>query len=251
MSKNHETDLQESVQAAKTTETVESSKEAGAHTAPVDVDSLRRQTQAMKKRMLLVIGCILGALVLLFGVITLISYLTADDANEIPEYDYTFYPVYEGDILEYAPYVAKNRALNYCDNPYGYGLTQAVTDENRATFDARVLFLEAYIKTVIAGDSEAYNALFSEQYYKNHDPMQPFSPQMIYNIYANYDMTEKDDNGELLYTYKLSYMILRNDGTFRRDIGSESTRLQYITLRESAEGTILVDRIVTLHKTEK
>ncbi len=217
----------------------------------VDVDALRRHTQNMKKRILTVIACALGALAVLFGAVVLITYLTRDDANEIPEYDYTFYPVYNGDIMEYAPYIAKNRNLNYCENENGYGLTRAVTDENRSEFDARVLFLETYVQTIIAGDSEAYNALFSKQYYKNAEPMQPFSPQMVYNIYANYYMTEKDDNGELLYTYKLNYMILRNDGTFRQDIGSESSRLQYITLRESADGTILVDRIVTMHKTEK
>ena len=51
--------------------------------------------------------------------------------------------------------------------------------------------------------------------------------------------------GSKTVTYKLDYMIYRNDGTFRRDIGSDAIRSQYLVLDCAADGSITVRDLVS------
>ena len=47
----------------------------------------------------------------------------------------------------------------------------------------------------------------------------------------------------MLITYKLEYMIHRNDGSFRRDIRSDESRAHYLTLR--IEPAIAIEKLIT------
>ena len=205
-------------------------------------EALRLQSEKMKKKLLFILAGVLVVIVLLIAVILLVDWIQLQkDRPEAPELDITFFPPYHGDIMENEEYLGLNRNVMYCDNPSGYGLTMAVTEENRKDFDAGVLFICDYVQTIIDGDCDAYNSFFNEAYFKDNDPQGEFSQQMVYNIKLRYYIRESKD----LITYRLEYMIRRNDGTFRRDIGSDASRPQYLTLRFSEDGQISIERLTT------
>lgn len=200
--------------------------------------------QAMKKRILIIGAAVLATLIVLFGVLWLVDWLANRNAG-VPDGTYEFYPPYNGDIMENEEYLALNRMVDYCDDPLGYGLKQSITDENIEEFDATVLFLRDYLQTVIAGDAETYNSYFNHTYFEDNEPQNAFYQQMLYNMVIYYESTEKQDGGDTLTTYRLEYMIYKNNGSFHRDVGSDAILPRHVTLRIGADGTISIERIMT------
>lgn len=206
-------------------------------------EALLENSKKMKRRILIIMGCVVAIILLLIACIRILQWVEARNAgnSKTPDSDITFSPTYEGDIMENKDYLELNRLVYYCSDPYGYGVTKAVTDKNRDDFNANVLFLCDYIQTIIAGDDEAYNACFNEVYFQDSDRQEPFSQQMLYNIKIHFYMRESAN----LVTYRLDYMIYRNDGTFRRDMGSDVSRYQLITLRIADNGEISIEKLRT------
>ena len=208
-------------------------------------EDLRKKSQKMKKRILIIFGALVALILILFGSIVLIERLLTGSADKTPKTDYEFYPEYEGNILTFEEYLELDRQVYYCNDPSGYGLTQAVTLDNRKDFDENVLFLFDFIQTIINGDAEGYNACFNDTFFKAQEPKQDFSQQMVYNIEITFQSKITDTDGSELVTYRLEYMIHRNDGSFRRDVGSDAIRPQTVTLRVSNEGQILIEKLLT------
>ena len=50
-------------------------------------------------------------------------------------------------------------------------------------------------------------------------------------------MFDKDNYTK--YNYRLEYMIRQNNGTFRTDVGSDATLVQYITVSEIKNRTVI------------
>ena len=47
-------------------------------------------------------------------------------------------------------------------------------------------------------------------------------------------------------TYRVDYMIRKNNGTFRRDVGSDAIRPQYVVLLVSPDGSdIAIENVYT------
>lgn len=207
-------------------------------------EELAKQSKIMKKKILMGLGIAVAAVIVLFLIVTLVDFLIKRSNSRVPEGDYTFYPTYEGDIFENPQYMSLDRQIYYCENPAGDGIKQAVNEENLTDFDLNVTFLYLYLQSINYGDAEMYNAYFNENYYKENQPQAEFSPQMIYNTEICYQATE-NDGADKLVTYSLSYMIYRNDGSFRRDIGSNAARPQLITLRVSEAGNISIEKLIT------
>ncbi len=202
--------------------------------------------QPQKKKILIAIGVVLGILALLWGVLELVTYLDARKKAEPPEYHYEFDTVYNGDIHEYRPYLNLDRQIYYCADPAGYGLTQAVTEENREDFSPEVLFLCDWLNTVVDGDADAYNGYFNQTYFQNVEPQKPFAQQMLYNIHLTYHSEQKEGNDRLV-TFTVEYMIRHNNGTYRQDIESDASRPQRVTLRVAEDGTLAIERLLTIH----
>ena len=211
---------------------------------------LREKANKTKKRVLIVCLSLIGAVALLFGLVTLIDYLV-NRAPDIPEYNFHFYPTYEGDIMQNQQYLGLDRQIYFCEDPSGEGLKRAVNEENMTEYDTKVLFLYFYLQTIISGKEDVYNGYFNDTYYKTNQPKADFSPQMLYEMEITYQGTQTLDGGEQLVSYRLIYKIFQNDGTFRRDIGSNSGRPQTITLRVSADGTITIEKLVTHYEITK
>ncbi|MBQ8432251.1 MAG: hypothetical protein IJX28_05150 [Clostridia bacterium] len=209
------------------------------------LEEARLRSKKMKKRILLTLGSLLAVLVILIVAVALLDG-RGSDPQVPPQYsNEDFYPTYQGDILLYEDYLEMDRTVSYCSDPSGYGITSSISDDNRKDFNKQVLFLYDFIQILIAGDEDAYNACFNENYYKTNQRQAAFTPQMIYRTTITY-LSESEDGRDKLYVYRLEYMIFENDGTYRRDIASDASRPQTITLRVTEDGRISIEKLVTL-----
>ncbi len=208
--------------------------------------AVRQHARKTRRRLLTVLSIVLGIVLLLGAAVALLGELT-EPKQEIPEYDFEFYPPYEGNIMENDEYLELNRSISYCADPLGYGLTQSITDDNRQDMDVGVLFLCDWLQTIIAGDHMAYNAMFSQAYLFEAGEQAAFFPQMLYQMQINF-MNEKKEGEDRLVTYRINYMIHRNDGSFRRDIESDASRPQDVTVRIFSDGSAQIEQLITYHE---
>ncbi len=195
----------------------------------------------LKKKMIRILLIFLGGMLLLLALIPIIG-LFSSHGGDGEDPSVYHYPPFEGNIFSYEPYLALDRTVSYCADPSGYGATVSITKENRVDFDAYVLFLCDFLKTMNYGDTEAYNACFSEEYLKEHGEAAAFPPQMIYRS-CIYFQSRENDGRDILLHYRLDYMIHRNDGSLRGDVGSDAIRPQYVTLRVREDGSIRIDEL--------
>ena len=72
-----------------------------------------------------------------------------------------------------------------------------------------------------------------------------FTAQKLYNIVITLISSEEiSQDGQKYdqYTYSLEYMICKNNGTFRTDVGSDASRKQAVVVTDR-EGKMLIDVI--------
>ena len=204
---------------------------------------MQEKSKKMKKKLFLILGSVGFVTVALFSIIIAINgpeNSPKNSQNSVHTYqDSEFYEPYEGNILDNKEYLGLDRKVYYSD---GSGMETSIEEDNITSFDRSVLFLHYYIQTIIAGDHEAYNACFNDAYYAQNAPKGKFNPQMLYGAKITFS-SRTNDNADILITYKLEYMIHRNDGTFRRDILSDASLPQYITLRIDSQSSILIEKI--------
>ncbi|MBQ9131193.1 MAG: hypothetical protein IJX62_01805 [Clostridia bacterium] len=219
------------------------------HDTARSYEELLQQSKRMKKKILIVIAAIVGALLVLFLIVTGIEMLQSSQ-NKIPEYDYEFYPPYDGDIMEYPAYLELNRDVMFTEDLHGLKATTAITEDTLETYDEYVQLLYAYLHTVIAGDADAYNGYFSASYIRKYGKQASFSPQMLYDIRIElYSREGEGDSAKI--TYQVDYRIFENDGSFRRDVESDAIRPQYVVMTKNKEGKPVIDLLVTRYETSK
>ena len=207
----------------------------------------RESTKRLKRRMMIIIGCLVIFTVV---AIPLISYLDSlENRNQEEEVEtrksstIIFYePDWELDIHQEPGYLAKDRTVYYCDAQYGF--TEALDDKNRQDFGPAVIVLCEMIERIIAGDADGYNKLFSSNYYENHDPEPPFTMQQIYDIKLTKVKETEMSAGYTQYEFEVEYRIRQNNGTFRTDIGDDESRKQYFVLSNSTSKDVLIDQIL-------
>ncbi len=204
---------------------------------------LKKRSKKLKKYLLLT----LAAILLLVVIAVLVVSLLGKDAPQQPDIDLPldrFYPTYEGDIQKNESYLRLNREISYCEDPDGYGLTQTVTEELFEELDPSAQFICTYFETVISGDEDAYNALFTKEYLAEEGAKAEFSPQMLHDMTFYFYSETAGAGNTKIYTYKLQYKIYRNDGSFRRDIIDGDMRPQFLVLTASPNGEILISDTV-------
>lgn len=198
-----------------------------------------------KKIILIIASAVASLLAVLFIAYLILSAI----ASKEPDYGYEFYtPVWDSVKGEYVPdwsitpediqseedYIEKGWYITYI-NDMGEGVM--ILDNDYLKYGIGVEFLSYYFAAIQAGDHETYNAMFGDEYYKDHEPIDDFTPQRIYDISLRLlNEAELDEDTDII-NYELSYKIMRNDGTFRRDIGSDMSRTQYLTV------TVTIDDI--------
>ncbi len=199
----------------------------------------------LKRTILIVFGCLcLFLLVGSIGVSLIERAMQGDAPSEYQSTHIFVTPDYDEDIYQDEGYLDLNRYITFSD---GY-LATTLTEAEHAEQDDDVRFMIDYIGTIIAGDAEAYNACYSDEYYAEPDcaPLDRFTAQKLYNITLTRTDTETVDgeNGYTTHGYRVEYMIRHNNGTFRRDLGSDSIRAQYLVISDR-EGSWKIDRVIT------
>ena len=91
--------------------------------------------KTIKNRKPIVIALVLLAAIAVLTAVLLVV-LTHLPEPETPAPVYHFYPVDRtGNIMTNAEYLALDRSVRYCADPDGYGVTEEITEENRAEMD--------------------------------------------------------------------------------------------------------------------
>ncbi|NLZ35945.1 MAG: hypothetical protein GX897_00490 [Clostridiales bacterium] len=131
-------------------------------------------------------------------------------------------PDYEADIFTDPQYLDKNRYISYTDGAE----SSLITDENYSMYGEPLVLFAEYFDAARHGDAGRLNALFTDEYWKEHDKYSDFTMQRIYNIeitlLSDAAINDGDYKGYRRRTYDISYMIMKNDGLFRSDMSSDS-----------------------------
>ncbi|MCI8387969.1 MAG: hypothetical protein HFE63_05830 [Clostridiales bacterium] len=149
-------------------------------------------------------------------------------------------PDWESDIFENPAYLDKNRYIAYVDG----GMTVTIVDGDYAAYGEVVEMLASYIDALMHGDAEAVNSYYADSYFETHERFEAITMQKLYNISVE-QIAQKDitinGRGATSYVYKLSYMIMENDGTFRNDLISDAARPQFYTIVDDGYSMLITD----------
>lgn len=210
----------------------------------------RESTRRLKRNMIIVLVCMVAFAVVAIPLINILDRLQSDASEEeTTKQTGSFFipatPDYEYDIMQDEEYLQLNRRIYHCDERSG--LTEELTDKNIGGYGPAARVLREAINAIIAGDADAYNSLFSDNYYANNEPESPFTMQRLYDIKIT-KVNETIKSGEkgkyTQYEYEVEYKIRLNDGTFRTDIGHDESKKQYFILSDSVIGDVLIDQIL-------
>lgn len=133
------------------------------------------------------------------------------------------------DYESYGEYLELDRYLYYKNG----NETVGVIDKNRDSFGDEVLFFEDYFNTIINGDHEAYNKMFTESYLASYGEKEDFTPQMVYGMQIE-EVYESESGGVLTFGFDVDYKIFQNNGTFRDDVYSDASRKMYIEITDES-----------------
>lgn len=189
----------------------------------------------MSRKKKLAIGASVTAALLLICIILAVALKrdggTPDTTEHFRIPDYTL------DITTVSEYMDKDRFITYTYGAESIGLDES----NQNSFGKGVAFFVKYFKTLTDGDTEGYNALFTDEYYTRCDPAPTFTKQMIYD--QRVEKIKEDSSGAFTeYVFAVTYRIYKNDGTFRREIGSDGAKVQFFYLTDKS-GEVLIDKI--------
>ena len=210
----------------------------------------RESTRRLKRNMIIVLVCMVAFAVVAIPLINILDKLQngedTEETGKLPPSSIIFAtPDYEYDIMQDEEYLQLNRRIYHCDERSG--LTEELTDKNIGGYGPAARVLREAINAIIAGDADAYNALFSDNYYANNEPESPFTMQRLYDIKIT-KVNETIKSGEkgkyTQYEYEVEYKIRLNDGTFRMDIGHDESKKQFFILSDSVTGDVLIDQIL-------
>lgn len=204
-----------------------------------------------KKLLIIIIVSIVGVMAVLGIVSLLIDNITKKQKDEF-EVDYNFYPAdYEENIFEDEKYMAiiSEEFIKYTDSTTNVSI--GIDKETAQEQGSEVQFIVDMIYDAMNGDNVAYNAHFSDSYYKYNPPKERFTMQKIYDVNITYISSEKISDGNYTKSiYCVEYKIYENNGTFRRDIGGGSKK-QYFTLSTYTDGSIYIDEVSTVNIAKK
>lgn len=151
---------------------------------------------------------------------------------------YIYYPIdHDMDIMTEKEYLDLDRFIYYTKGAE----TIALTDDELEGLTDDVLFFIKYFDLAISGNYNAYNKLFTDNYYKSNEAYYSFTQQMIYDMHIE-KLGENTVDGQNQYYFNVSYKIHKNNGTFRNDIGSDGSKTLYFTLVDTENG-IMIDAI--------
>lgn len=126
------------------------------------------------------------------------------------------------DISKDVIYQSKIRNVYYLE----FGTGEMITEENLSSMPDSAQFFYKYFDCVISGNYAEYKSFFTQDYLKRNKVPDKFTKQKIYDIEVNLinrENIEEDGNNIIVDTFIVKYKIMDNNGTFRNDVGSNTT----------------------------
>ena len=165
------------------------------------------------------------------------------------------YPAdWETDIFTNESYLALKRDVVY--SPNGVEFITLDPSSYYRYGGSGLVFMMDYINTVIAGDHEKLNGMFSEEYWKMRDEdgkkrekYSDFPQQKLFNVkIVKYQYNDPMYNSAAYddHYYIVSYNIYRNDGMFRDDIDEYSELAQMVTVLLDPDGNGQIINVIDL-----
>jgi hypothetical protein len=150
-------------------------------------------------------------------------------------------PDWESNIFENREYLEKNRYITYVEG----GMAITIVDGDYESFGEPVEMFAGYIDALTHGDAEAVNSYYADSYFKTHEPLEAITMQKLYNIKVEFisknDINDPAKGIITRYFYKLTYMIMENDGTFRNDLISDAEKPQFYELIDDGTSIKIVN----------
>ena len=208
-----------------------------------------KQVNKRKGKTVIIILLILFAILVILNLVAesgILNRLSAPDDEETKTPVFLFNPDYDLNIFEDEAYLDLDRYILYSDD--GVSFVKLVNENAFQAAGKTAVFFGKYFDSIIYGDSQAYNALFTEDYLKEYGEKDRFTMQMLYNIEVTKLREETINEGtagqSTLYEFEVRYAIRRNNGTFRDDLESGMTRPQiYVLIENDSTGELLINSI--------
>jgi len=203
-----------------------------------------KKTKNKNKHKVITLGVIvvlaLSILALVCGAAFLIDRRLQAKRNQPEQFNTENYiyhfPDWEENIWEDEDYMEKDCTIFFQNGAETYPLAD-VGDEGKGAS-----FFADYINAIIKGDHEALNRMYTSEYTDKNGYFEPFTMQKVYNVLVSYkgraEGIERYGEAEV---FDLSYYIMKNNGTFRRDIPSDASRTQIVYLVSTDEGYKIVE----------
>ena len=184
---------------------------------------LSKEFLALRRKRMITALIIICALALAAGVVL---YLT----REKPPEKATPYTAYIGDsypfsiffpddpsIFDDEKYLSLDRSLHVRSGMEEF----TVLDADSEFADNETVFFLDYFDALEHGASERYDAMFTEEYYEKYSAQRDFTEQRVYDIHLTRLEGGEETGGAY---YLVEYKISKNNGSFRKDIGSDAAR---------------------------
>ena len=207
-----------------------------------EIEELLAKQRKTKKAIIISSAIIAAAAVILIIALSLPNFFEAKDKNTSDNGDgpsYIFYPQdYNEDIYENSEYMSRNRYIMFKN------LETGVTEDiSNLRDDKYLVFMAELINSIIEGDAEKYNSMFSEDYLRENaeSVRERFTMQMLYDIVVARHYTESGT------VYSLEYKIMHNNGSYRSDMPSDCSKTQYFAISDH-NGELLIDGLAVAGK---
>ncbi len=186
--------------------------------------------KSVKKKRMIIALCTVFALALVAAAVLLVGQalesaeLGKEDEETtlrpllaIPNWDYNVY--------EDEQWLGKNHYITYSEG----GVSVMITDEIYDGYGICVEFMALYFEALKMGNAEALCGFYADEYFNDNYRWDEITMQAVYDVKLEY-VSAKSDIDKTTYVYKVSYKIMKNDGTFRNDVKSDAERPEYYTI---------------------
>ncbi len=155
------------------------------------------------------------------------------DENEI----YFYEPDYELDITTVDEYMELDRLIYFKNGSETFGYTI----EDAPSYNNAGAYFSKYFTALMNGDDDTLNTLYTADWLASNGIFADVAPQMVYDMNVEIIASNSsEESGQ--YEADVSYKIYENNGTFRRDIGSDAARVRRVTLI-TVDGQLQISRI--------
>lgn len=201
----------------------------------------RSEYAKSKKRVWIIIACLLGVLVLCGIMIAIIETVESGE-GEFETWGAIDRDKLHGtygedfDIMEYDEYLGFDRSIYLDDRQTG--VKESVPQDQASLHGKAFEVVYSVLRAINEGDCDTYNSYMGKDALKKGE----FTQQQIYDITIS-PYSSSEEGGIEEYIFKVTYKIHENNGTYRNTIESDTSRPQYFYVNNSS-GEFLVVKIV-------